>query len=156
MARFFWGVVGDERKIHWLSWRQICVPQVEGVLGIRRLSDMMKAFSYKLLWWFQAKESFWAKFLWSKYQYPFLKFSNVHSPIWLRLIKVGFAAHEFIRWSLGSGRISFWDDIWFRDKPLSKFHPNDTVHPCVSSTWSESTWDLNLLHDLCATFYLLI
>ncbi|KAL1534131.1 hypothetical protein AAHA92_31526 [Salvia divinorum] len=50
MARFFWGTLGDKRKTHWISWRQICMPVEEGGLGIRRFREVAVAFWFKL-WW---------------------------------------------------------------------------------------------------------
>ncbi|XP_057793076.1 uncharacterized protein LOC131009682 [Salvia miltiorrhiza] len=52
---------GEQRKIHWVSWEQICMPLAEGGLGIRLFSEVVRVFSFKFWWRFQAKESLWAK-----------------------------------------------------------------------------------------------
>ena len=33
LARYFWGTVGEKRKLHWISWKQICLPVTEGGSG---------------------------------------------------------------------------------------------------------------------------
>ena len=34
-ARFWWGQVGNERKIHWLSWDKLARPKIEGGMGFK-------------------------------------------------------------------------------------------------------------------------
>ena len=36
-ARFWWGQVGEERKIHWKSWSFLTLPKKEGGMGFRDL-----------------------------------------------------------------------------------------------------------------------
>ena len=36
-ARFWWGQVGNERKIHWLSWEKLTRPKVDGGMGFKDL-----------------------------------------------------------------------------------------------------------------------
>lgn len=38
IARFWWGVKGDEKKIHWLAWEKLCDPKIEGGMGFRDLT----------------------------------------------------------------------------------------------------------------------
>ncbi|XP_041992687.1 uncharacterized protein LOC121743412 [Salvia splendens] len=63
LARYFWGTVGEKRKLHWISWRQICLPFDEGGLGIRHLREVSVAFGFKLWWRLLAQDSLWAKFM---------------------------------------------------------------------------------------------
>lgn len=36
-ARFWWGQVGNERKIHWKSWSQLTQPKKEGGMDFQDL-----------------------------------------------------------------------------------------------------------------------
>ena len=36
-AQFWWGQVGNERKIHWLSWDKLARPKIEGGMGFKDL-----------------------------------------------------------------------------------------------------------------------
>lgn len=38
-ARFWWGQMGDELKIHWLSWDKLTLPKFEGAMGFQDLKD---------------------------------------------------------------------------------------------------------------------
>lgn len=37
MARFLWGQQNEETKIHWVSWKSMCKPKVEGGMGFKDL-----------------------------------------------------------------------------------------------------------------------
>lgn len=41
--------------------------------------------------------------------------------IWSGLVRIGYEAKQFIRWSLGKGDVSCCGDIWFRDAPYLIF-----------------------------------
>lgn len=49
-ASFFWGRTKGIYRRHWSSWNWICRPTVEEGLGVRRLTEVVDAFSI-LLWW---------------------------------------------------------------------------------------------------------
>ncbi|XP_073138455.1 uncharacterized protein [Henckelia pumila] len=66
-AKFLWGSKEGNRKIHWVAWKNICLPVSEGGLGIRRLKDSLTAFSFKLWFRFRSVESLWSKFLVARY-----------------------------------------------------------------------------------------
>ncbi|KAL0393382.1 UNVERIFIED_CONTAM: Retrovirus-related Pol polyprotein from type-1 retrotransposable element R2 [Sesamum radiatum] len=52
IAKFFWGTTDQHKKIHWTKWKKICQPVKEGGLGIRRMPDVVTAFTFKLWWRF--------------------------------------------------------------------------------------------------------
>ncbi|XP_027124314.1 uncharacterized protein LOC113769296 [Coffea eugenioides] len=49
-ADFLWEAGDERKKFQWIRWRDLCFPTEEGGAGFRSLTDMYKAFSYKL-WW---------------------------------------------------------------------------------------------------------
>ncbi|XP_042038361.1 uncharacterized protein LOC121784262 [Salvia splendens] len=127
MARFFWGTVGQQKKIPWVNWKnKIRLPLDEGGLGIRRLPELVTAFSIKLC------------------------------PIWRRLTVIRQHVHCFIRWSLGEGKISFWDDVWVRDRPLRTYCQPGTAFPPdkVSCFLSDGAWHDDKLHELLVRYAL--
>ena len=40
-ARFWWGQVVDERKIHWKRWDKLSISKKEGGMGLRDLRDLI-------------------------------------------------------------------------------------------------------------------
>ncbi|XP_012845740.1 PREDICTED: uncharacterized protein LOC105965715 [Erythranthe guttata] len=67
MARFLWGSYGNQRRPHWVAWEMIFRPVGEGGLGLRRLTDVIDTFTYKLWFRFRAQDSLWA--YWSGHVY---------------------------------------------------------------------------------------
>ncbi|KAH6784357.1 hypothetical protein C2S52_009316 [Perilla frutescens var. hirtella] len=160
IARFFSSSVGEKRKMHWISWETICLPISEGGLGIRRFGDLVTAFSWKLWWRFRARDSLWARYMWAKYcrgrLYPLRVPLGPHdSRVWKRVVRVGGWAQDHIRWSLGDGQVSFWDDIWCVDVPLSSYCPASRFdHLHVDWYLSGESWYVERLHALHEHFSL--
>ena len=50
-ARFWWGQVGEERKIHWKNWGFLTLPKKEGEMGLRDLRSFNLATLAKQGWW---------------------------------------------------------------------------------------------------------
>ncbi|XP_042016203.1 uncharacterized protein LOC121764212 [Salvia splendens] len=147
MASFFWGAVEEKRKTHWIGWEQICLPTVEGGLGLRRKEDVLKAFNAKLWWRFREQNSLWATHMYAKYcsrKSPLASVgSSRNSATWRRLTAAWPTAHQNMRWIIGEEKILFWDDIWLGDKPLRELCL-DTRGRSTSRAadfWSEGHWD---------------
>lgn len=43
LAQFFWSSKIGEKGKHWVNWQTVCLPQDEGGLGFRRISDIYMA-----------------------------------------------------------------------------------------------------------------
>ncbi|KAI3459158.1 hypothetical protein Pfo_015821 [Paulownia fortunei] len=82
------------------SWENICYPIEEGGLGIRKLSDMVKAFSFKLWWRFRSMSSLWAFYMFKRYcgcTFPGAVKVSVHdSSTWKRMCKIRKEAQDNI------------------------------------------------------------
>lgn len=49
-ARFWWGRIGNERKIHWLSWDKLTIPKSEGEIRFKDLRQFNLAMLVKQGW----------------------------------------------------------------------------------------------------------
>ena len=146
LARYFWGSCNTTNKTHWIKWKDICRPTSEGGLGLRCMADIVEAYSYKLWWRFREQNSLWAQFMYKKY-WSISSSLNIYrssrfSPIWRRMFKAGIKCQSLIKWMLGEGKISFWDDIWVKDQPISAFCSRAGTPPFVrvKDFWASSGW----------------
>ncbi|XP_075473926.1 uncharacterized protein LOC142504979 [Primulina tabacum] len=71
----------------------------------------------------QSGSSLWARFLFRKYcrldAPACVPARGLISPIWRRLLRIRPRTEPGIRWRVGLGDVSFWDDTWLGDAPLS-------------------------------------
>ncbi|CAH9102605.1 unnamed protein product [Cuscuta europaea] len=88
MAHFLWGTNGNKGKYHWIKWKDLCLPYVEGGLGLRSLIDIEKAYSLKLWWYWRNKRSNWAKFCHARYPRGDMIVKVQDSAIWRRICKI--------------------------------------------------------------------
>ncbi|XP_057811868.1 uncharacterized mitochondrial protein AtMg00310-like [Salvia miltiorrhiza] len=120
-VRFFWGQKNDERRIHWKSWKKICVPKGEGCLGFRDIALFNQAMLAKQVWRLLTNDtSLLARSLKARY-FPIndlLLASNAHNPsyAWKSLLVgrdliVKGLALEVRKW--GANRIGV--DSWLLD-----------------------------------------
>lgn len=115
-ANFLWGEGDYGHKYHWVAWKKCCFPINEGGLGIRRIHDIVTAFSMKLWWQIRTKASLWTDFMKNKYSYEKhltdCSWKGGTSPIWQRLMKIKDCTEANMRWVLGRGDIDFWKEKW--------------------------------------------
>ncbi|XP_075503965.1 uncharacterized protein LOC142541291 [Primulina tabacum] len=147
---FLWGSRTLEKKWHWAKWSRACLPVMEGGLGFRRLKDLVDSFSIKLWFRFRQGSSLWARFLLRKYCQMDAPASvlprGLISPTWRRLLRIRPRAEPGIRWRVGLGDVSFWDDIWFGDTALSsQCEVRGGRDVRVFHFLSEGAWDFDLL-----------
>ncbi|XP_075521602.1 uncharacterized protein LOC142554810 [Primulina tabacum] len=147
---FLWRSRTLEKKWHWAKWSRACLPVMEGGLGFRRLKDLVDSFSIKLWFRFRQGSSLWARFLLRKYCQMDAPASvlprGLISPTWRRLLRIRPRAEPGIRWRVGLGDVSFWDDIWFGDTALSsQCEVRGGRDVRVFHFLSEGAWDFDLL-----------
>ncbi|KAL2533151.1 Uncharacterized protein Adt_06502 [Abeliophyllum distichum] len=121
-----------------------------GARIIRRLEDVVQAFSLKLWWLFRSQQSLWAQFLLDKYcksTHPILApIPHSASAVWRRLKGVGLIAELYIVWQLGQGRIFFWHDCWMGDMTLAQmFHHREHTSVQVVEFFDDTGWDIDSL-----------
>ncbi|KAL0006060.1 hypothetical protein SO802_013621 [Lithocarpus litseifolius] len=111
-AKFWWGQVGNERKIHWRNWDKLSTSKQEGGIGFRNLRDFNLAMYYPRSSFIEAKESPGCSYVWR---------SLVAA---LPILKSGYC------WGVGNGSsISVMGDKWIPNYPTNKvLHP---IHELV-------------------------
>ena len=50
ICRFFWGQRGNNRKIHWIKWLDLCKPKTQGGMGFKDFSISNDALLDKQTW----------------------------------------------------------------------------------------------------------
>ena len=58
MARFWWGGAVDTRKLHWKSWKHLCLPKADGGMGLKHLKLLNQAMVTKQGWRIFAQPEF--------------------------------------------------------------------------------------------------
>ncbi|KAL4373564.1 hypothetical protein AHAS_Ahas05G0094400 [Arachis hypogaea] len=133
--KFIWGEEEGQRKMHAVSWKQLCRAKNSGGLGFRDLTKMNEAFLSKvdLVHDMQAV------------------FSD--SILWKELTKVGEFVRKHVRFSIGDGSSTlFRKDRWLKDeRPLlnhvSQVTRDMRMNMYVSEAVREGNWNYSLLQN---------
>jgi hypothetical protein len=119
--------MGDDQKLHLLSWNQICCPLWAGGLGIRNVQKFNQALLGKWLWRYLTKsEALWYKIIKAKYEEHNGGWCSkeVSGPYGVRLwqhIRRGWDTFaKGVRFEVGLGR----HDIWCANQPLKHVFPS--------------------------------
>ncbi|KAL5725053.1 hypothetical protein ACHQM5_008240 [Ranunculus cassubicifolius] len=68
MRGFLWGSSAGKRKIHLVSWEDVCIPKEFGGLGLRRIVDINVSLLCKWLWEIGTEEQvLWKRLMRQKY-----------------------------------------------------------------------------------------
>jgi hypothetical protein len=128
---FLWGGMGEELKLHLVSWSNVCTPISEGGLGIRNLLIFNRALLGKWLWRYGIERDAWwrvavdSKFgsLWGRWcsREPVGPFGV---GLWKNIRKGWEIFSGFTRFEVGDGiRTKFWHDLWCGDTVLKEAFP---------------------------------
>lgn len=118
MARFWWGQSSDERKIHWLRWKKLCVSKFRGGMGFKDLHFFNMSLLAKQGWrLLQNENSLLHRIFKAKY-YPNCSFFQASlgpnpSYAWRGIYEARRWLLEGCRWRVGSGEaVKIWKVPW--------------------------------------------
>ena len=144
-ARFWWGPVGNERKIHWKSWDSLSKPKEEGGMGFRDLRYFNLAMLAKQGWRFlKNKDTLLYKCFKAKY-FPrcnFLEAEDVpnSSYVWKSILVAQPILKKGSCLRVGDGsKIRVLKDKWIPNYPTNK-----VLHPPMEEEWE---WQVSELID---------
>lgn len=117
-AKFWWGAVGDKRKMHWTKWKNLCKSKASGGMGFRDIRLFNQAMLAKQSWRIlKSPESLLYKILRGRYfrngDYFKAPIGTNSSPIWKSLLWGRDLFKEGYRWKVGNGAYIYIDqDPW--------------------------------------------
>ncbi|XP_058111918.1 uncharacterized protein LOC131255242 [Magnolia sinica] len=154
-ADFFWGWEGDRKRYHWVSWNRISYPRLEGGLGVRSLTSVMRAFRSKMAWniMYRVAGSAWASFMKQKYKADINSSSlslspppSRASPLWKAIRKLFAFVTTHSRLIVVSGCCDFWRDDWTSLSPLQDWMLPQ-IHSRQNSVQAAQSLQVNQLID---------
>ena len=136
-AKFWWGQVGNERKIHWKSWDKLTASKKEGGMGFRDLRAFNLAMLAKQGWrMVQGNDSLLYKCFKARY-FPRSNFleakeSPTYSYVWRSLMAAMPILQSGHCWRVGNGvSINALKDKWLPNYPT-----NMVLNP-VQNNWGD-------------------
>lgn len=156
---FLWGHSDDTRKIHTVSWSEVCKPRDEGGLGLRKARDFNLALLTKLGWQILTNEDkLWVKVMKEKYvnQGGFFNTSSTNpcSWSWRSMMKGKETLKKGVKWKIGTGSaVNFWDDWWLGNGPIANYEnvqvPEAYKHATVGQFITrERNWNVSILEGI--------
>ena len=126
ICRFFWGQKGDNRKVHWVKWQDLCKPKSQGGMGFKNLSLFNDALLAKHTWRLLHDTNplfycvFKAKFFPNSTMME-AKIPANASYAWRSIMRGRDVIKRGSRWRIGSGdSIHIWGDNWLPIKAIPK------------------------------------
>ena len=121
ISRFWWCTKQNNKGLHWIAWKSICIPQDKGGLGFRDFRNFNLALLAKQLWrLIQHPTSLLARVLKGRYfrlSTP-VDVTRASSPsyVWRSLMAAQPLLKAGLRRSIGTGNNTMvWSDHWILD-----------------------------------------
>ena len=135
-ANFWWGQVGNERKIHWKSWSFLSKPKKQGGMGFQDIRNFNLAMLAKRGWrLLQHEESLVHKCFKAKYfpRCSFLDAGDVpnSSYVWKSMLAAQSILKQGCCWRVGNGS----EIRVLKDKWLPNHTTNRVLHPPMVEEW---------------------
>ena len=159
VADFWWNSLEHQRKIHWLSWTEMCLAKEQGGLGFKYIQSFSQALLAKQAWRILNQlESLFARVFKSRYfvDFDFLSAKNGPRPsyAWRSIQWSKELLSQGLRKDLGDGRsVYVWTDAWIegneRRRPLMKNIFVDIMLKVSDLIdFQNKCWDLEKLEEL--------
>ena len=159
MADFWWNSLEHKRKIHWISWKRMCLSKQQGGLAFKDIQGFNHALLAKQAWrLLDQPSSLFARVLKSRYydKSEFLSAKEGHRPsyAWRSILFGRELLLKGIRKQVGNGKsISVWSETWINDgvmrMPLMKKIMVDLeLKVCDLLELVSRTWQIDKLKEL--------
>ncbi|CAN1281610.1 LINE-1 retrotransposable element ORF2 protein [Linum perenne] len=155
MAKFWWGKVTDDRRLHWLSWARLSLPKEAGGLGFRDFATFNRALLAKQCWRILTNPDLLLSRVLKSVYFPnttLLQSNGRGRPSWgWQSLLLG---RDFLspglRWQIGSGmQVDVLQDCWLPGpRPLRPSLRGPGVYlgpPTVAGLISQGRWNVPLL-----------
>lgn len=150
-----WGTSPAKKKVHLISWENLCKPKAMGGAGLQRAENVNKCLLAKLGWCILSCEGeAWGQLLWEKYGLTengawMFKHKQRESQVWMGIVWGSELLSEGLRWRITNGkRVLFWIDKWVGEEKLLDHCLGDIegkdLYRTVNSYWQERQgwrWD---------------
>jgi hypothetical protein len=126
MSRFWWGHKEKDKRIAWLSWKNMRISKKDGGMGFRDLTCFNKALLAKQVWrMWSSSDSLIARIMKSKY-FPYCsilkaKVKKKSSFAWRSIQGSCALIKEGLVWRIGNGqKVRIWEDKWLPSLPTNR------------------------------------
>mgnify|MGYP004702503179 CR=1 FL=1 len=156
MAKFWWGQIKDEKKIHWIKWSRMTDLKAEGGLGFRDLQDFNLALLGKQLWRILMQPNLLMSRVLKARYFGRKSIWDIHpkgsdSWCWKSLLSAREVLEAGLRRRVGDGEsIKIWEDRWIpgvEDGKIRSQRKVDSKIQRVSELIRDGQWDRELLRQ---------
>lgn len=131
MRNFLWGTVEGRKKLVWVSWKKLCVPNVNGGLGVKNLRRINQSLLVKWIWRFsKSKTSLWGKLVNEKFAHnselliPDVDNKSRGRSLWKNVTNMVTMVQNMAIFTVRNGKgIRFWKDRWLDRGKLQDVFP---------------------------------